>query len=95
MRLTVVLVNWRDPTQTIRCVRTLRSWHSLKPALVVVDNESTDGSRRALAEVCATEELGPSVRHSQAYPDETLPPTQNKVPIGSAAADVEIYLGRP
>jgi GT2 family glycosyltransferase len=48
MRLSVVIVNWRDTTQTIRCAQTLRRWSTLTPQILVVDNESTESSRTAL-----------------------------------------------
>ena len=49
MRLAVILVNWRNEQQTLRAIEAVRGWGALKPDLIVVDNESTDASRKALA----------------------------------------------
>jgi GT2 family glycosyltransferase len=46
---TVVLVNWRNQKQTLRCMRAVKGWKSLQPQLVVVDNESTPESACSLA----------------------------------------------
>jgi GT2 family glycosyltransferase len=45
----VIIVNWRNEPRTLRAVEAVRGWSALKPELIVVDNESTDASRRALA----------------------------------------------
>ena len=55
MALSVVIVNWRNEDDTIRCVRAVRDWSSLNPQIVVVDNESTKSSRAALAQVVPTD----------------------------------------
>ena len=57
MALSVVIVNWRNEADTIRCVRAVRGWGSLNPQIFVVDNESTESSRAALAEVVKPDEL--------------------------------------
>ena len=51
MRLAVILVNWRNERRTLRSIEAVRGWGALKPDLIVVDNELTDASRRALAAV--------------------------------------------
>jgi GT2 family glycosyltransferase len=48
MHLTVVLLNWHDEQQTLRCAEAVRSWQTLAPSLVVVDNQSTEASRSVL-----------------------------------------------
>ncbi len=55
--LAVILVNWRNEDRTIPCVAGVKGWTTLRPRLVVVDNESTPASRRALSEVLAPQEL--------------------------------------
>jgi GT2 family glycosyltransferase len=57
MSLTVILVNWRGETQTVRCARAVKSWQVLSPALIVVDNESTEATCRTLAAALAPGEL--------------------------------------
>jgi len=49
MSLAVILLNWRHERQTIRCACTISAWREIKPCLYVVDNESTEATRRALA----------------------------------------------
>ena len=48
MNLFVVLVNWRNTTQTVECAAALKRWTKLKPTVVIVDNESTEATQRAL-----------------------------------------------
>jgi GT2 family glycosyltransferase len=55
--LSVVLVNWRNEERTIRCIASVRQWQVLKPALAVVDNQSTTSSRKRLAAVLGADEL--------------------------------------
>jgi GT2 family glycosyltransferase len=55
--LSVIILNWREEQQTIHCVDALRRWQTLKPELLVVDNESSDRSRKALAGALAANEL--------------------------------------
>jgi hypothetical protein len=55
--LSVVIVNWREVEQTLRCVSSLRCWRTLKPELCVVDNESTEASRKALGTALDRNEL--------------------------------------
>jgi glycosyl transferase family 2 len=45
----VIIVNWRNEPETLRCAEAVRGWSTLKPELIVVDNESTIASRKALA----------------------------------------------
>jgi GT2 family glycosyltransferase len=49
MSLAVILLNWHHERQTIRCACTISAWREIKPCLYVVDNESTEVTRRALA----------------------------------------------
>lgn len=57
MHLTIVLVNWRNLTQTIRCAQALRAWKMLKPVVLIVDNESTQASRDALGDAGVADRL--------------------------------------
>jgi GT2 family glycosyltransferase len=57
MSLVVVLVNWQDEEQTLQCARTLRSWQTLKPELLVVDNQSTKASCNRLRRELTTDEV--------------------------------------
>lgn len=61
MRLAIILVNWRNDEQTLRCARAILSWRRLNPDLIVVDNESTEASRRRLAAAIAPDQVVPSV----------------------------------
>ena len=51
MRLAVIIVNWRNEQRTLRSIEAVRGWSALEPDLIVVDNESTEDSRKALAAV--------------------------------------------
>lgn len=55
--LSVIILNWREEQQTLRCVDALRHWDTLKPELIVVDNESSDKSRQVLGDALRTNEL--------------------------------------
>lgn len=57
MSLTVVLVNWRNEQQTLRCVRAINGWRTLAPKLVVVDNQSTEATRQCLKAALASDQL--------------------------------------
>jgi GT2 family glycosyltransferase len=57
MSFTVILVNWRNEQQTLRCVAAVRAWKALKPGLIVIDNESSETSSTVLADVLAPDEL--------------------------------------
>lgn len=57
MSLAVILLNWRREQQTLRCVRTVESWQALKPHLIVVDNESTAETSRALLPALSADNL--------------------------------------
>jgi GT2 family glycosyltransferase len=57
MDLAVVLLNWRDEQRTLRCAQAVMSWQVLKPHLLVVDNESTEMTRNALAHVVPADDL--------------------------------------
>jgi hypothetical protein len=48
--VSIVVLNWRDEVATTRCVGSLRCLEGVGDCeIIVVDNESTDASRRALA----------------------------------------------
>ena len=55
--LAVILVNWRNEQQTLRCARAVFSWQTLKPSLIVVANESNEASKRILTEVLRPDQL--------------------------------------
>jgi hypothetical protein len=46
--LAVIVINWNNAPDTIKCLESLASWESLKPELYVVDNASTDDSLRRI-----------------------------------------------
>jgi GT2 family glycosyltransferase len=49
MSLAVVIVNWRSEALALRQAAQIRAWSELGPELFVVDNESTEASKAALA----------------------------------------------
>jgi GT2 family glycosyltransferase len=55
--LSVIIVNWRQEHQTLRCVAAFRRWKTFKPELFVVDNESSEKSREALTNELDANEL--------------------------------------
>ena len=55
--LSVVIVNWREEEQTLRCIASLRQWATLKPELFVVDNESSEPSRKSLSLALGSNQL--------------------------------------
>jgi GT2 family glycosyltransferase len=57
VRLAFILVNWRNEQRTLRAIEAVRGWAALKPEVIVVDNESTDVSRKALGTVCPQSSL--------------------------------------
>jgi N-acetylglucosaminyl-diphospho-decaprenol L-rhamnosyltransferase len=51
MDITIVIVNWNGGDMLLRCLQTIReSRQSFKVKVIVVDNDSGDGSRQAAAE---------------------------------------------
>jgi GT2 family glycosyltransferase len=52
MELAVIILNWNAATDTVRCVRSVASWRSLKPTIWVVDNCSHDGSAEDISAEC-------------------------------------------
>jgi GT2 family glycosyltransferase len=42
--LAIIVLNWNNAKDTIGCLESLASWHSIKPAIYVVDNASRDHS---------------------------------------------------
>jgi GT2 family glycosyltransferase len=57
INLAVIIVSWRNEEDTLRSAAAVRDWNSLKPKLIVVDNESTEGSRKALASTLDVRDL--------------------------------------
>ena len=55
--LSVVIVNWRAEQQTLRCIASVRHWAHIKPKLFVVDNQSSERSRKALGDVLGPNQL--------------------------------------
>jgi GT2 family glycosyltransferase len=55
--LCVVVINWRREVQTLRCISSIRRWRTLKPLLVVVDNQSTSDSKLTLNGALSPDEL--------------------------------------
>jgi GT2 family glycosyltransferase len=55
--LCVVVINWRQEVQTLRCISSIRQWRTLKPILVVVDNQSTSESEQTLNSALNPDEL--------------------------------------
>ncbi len=53
----VVLVNWNNAADTIRCLRSLRTLRSSKPEIIVVDNGSMDDSLIQIRKVSMYEDL--------------------------------------
>jgi GT2 family glycosyltransferase len=61
--LAVVIVNWRREELTLRCVSMVRNWSTLKPRLVVIDNQSNEQSQRTLSKSLHLNELLRSQRN--------------------------------
>jgi len=57
MSLAVVLLNWHSEQQTLRCACAVRAWQELRPHVYVVDNESTEATRRTMAPALASASL--------------------------------------
>src|SRR5262245_14567216 len=55
--LGVVIVNWRKEELTLRCVAMVRGWSTLKPRVVVVDNQSNEQSQKALGKSLSLNEF--------------------------------------
>ena len=51
MDLAVIVINWRHESQTVRCARAVIGWKYVKPHFIVVDNESTEQSKRTLSAI--------------------------------------------
>lgn len=43
-RLAVIVLNWNNARDSIKCIQSIVSWESLKPDIYIVDNASTDNS---------------------------------------------------
>jgi GT2 family glycosyltransferase len=52
MTLAVIILNWNNAPDTIRCVRAIQAWQTLRPAIWVVDNGSSDDSVEQLRQNC-------------------------------------------
>jgi hypothetical protein len=57
MGLAVILLNWRCEQQTLRCAHAVTGWQALNPYLIVVDNESTEATSRALSTILPANQL--------------------------------------
>jgi GT2 family glycosyltransferase len=57
MELAVIVLNWNAAADTVRCVRAITSWQSLKPAIWVVDNGSNDSSAETISIECPNARL--------------------------------------
>ena len=57
MSLAVILLNWRNTQQTLRCVHSISAWRELRPQVYVVDNESTAATSAALASALSPDNL--------------------------------------
>jgi GT2 family glycosyltransferase len=57
MSLAVILLNWRNERQTLRCARAVAAWQDLRPHLYVVDNESTEATSETMASALASDSL--------------------------------------
>lgn len=57
MSLSVILLNWNNAPDTIRCVRSIEAWHTLSPRIWVVDNGSQDDSVAQLRQSCPNARL--------------------------------------
>jgi GT2 family glycosyltransferase len=55
--LSVIILNWHEEQQTLRCLAALQRWEMLKLAIFVVDNESSQGSRAALGNALGPDAL--------------------------------------
>jgi GT2 family glycosyltransferase len=52
MLLGIVILNWNNAPDTIRCVRAIETWQSLRPVIWIVDNGSDDDSVEQLRQNC-------------------------------------------
>lgn len=52
MHLAVVILNWNQAADTVRCAEAVAAWTSVTPDIWVVDNASQDGSRDLIAKQC-------------------------------------------
>jgi len=52
MSLAIILLNWNNASDTIRCVRSIEAWHTPSPRIWVVDNSSQDDSVAQLRQSC-------------------------------------------
>jgi len=57
MHVVAVLVNWRDTARTIRCAAELKRWNILKPTIIIVDNESSEGSGQSLSQAGVADKI--------------------------------------
>jgi GT2 family glycosyltransferase len=65
MELSVVVLNWNAPEETIRCARAVSAWDHVHAALWIVDNDSADDSVERIARelpeahlICSPQNLG-------------------------------------
>ena len=60
MTVAVIIVNWRNEEQSVHCARAILGWKKLNPDLIVVDNQSTEASRRSLIAALGPDHVVPS-----------------------------------
>lgn len=48
MDLTIILLNWNAAADTLRCLREISTWPTLRPTVIVVDNASSDDSAASI-----------------------------------------------
>jgi GT2 family glycosyltransferase len=49
MSISVIVLNWNAAEDTLRCIRAVDTWRTLRPSLWIVDNASGDGSPDIIA----------------------------------------------
>jgi GT2 family glycosyltransferase len=57
MSLAIILLNWRNAQETLRCVHSISAWAELRPQFYVVDNESTPATSATLGSALSPDSL--------------------------------------
>src|ERR1700738_3075992 len=57
MSLAIILLNWRNSQQTLRCMDSISGWAELRPQFYVVDNESTPATSATLGSALSPDSL--------------------------------------
>ena len=60
MDLAVIVLNWNAAEDTIRCVESIFSWNTIRPAVIVIDNASGDDSVETIGRTCPAVTLIPN-----------------------------------